>query len=389
MNIIGHAPGRNHTDDVHRHNLSLLLTAVHRSGGVPRSRLTELSGLNRSTVSQLVAELVNAKLVVEAESASQDRPGRPSRFVRPARGVCAIAVNPEVDAISLALVGLGGEIIERERHALRTDTSIETVVSNIARMIDSFDLRGRRVAGIGAAIPGLVREADGVVRLAPHLAWVDEPFSELLRAATRLPVFSANDANVGANAESLRGAGADARLMVYLNGGASGIGGGIIVGGVPLAGSSGYAGEIGHTLVNSGGRQCHCGAIGCLETEVRRDPLLQLTGLRDDQSDELSAALAASTARPLRAEVRRQLSFLGIAVRNVINAFNPDRIVLGGFLAALHSSAPDEFERISLASPLAASRESVTIVPATLGRDVLMLGAAELAFAPLLADPIA
>ena len=391
MNIMVETGGRNHTDDVHRHNLSVLLTAVHRSGGLPRARLTQLSGLNRSTVAALVAELVDAGLAIEAEPDERERAGRPSRYVRPSARVCSIAVNPEIDAIRLGVVALGGRIVAREERAISGLPSAESVVATITEMISALDLGGKLVVGIGAAIPGLIRHEDGVVRLAPHFGWIDEPFSGPLAEATGLPVFSANDASVGANAERLLGAGVNARNVVYLNGGASGIGGGVIVEGSPLSGASGYAGELGHTLVNSAGRRCHCGAIGCLETEVSQAKLMQVLGLTDPTG--LGAALAANHGvtegiGAVLDEIERQRSFLSVALRTIVNVFNPELIVFGGFLGDLYDHDPERLLTLTVGQSLDPPAEAVSMTRAALGTDTLLLGAAELAFASLLADPI-
>ncbi len=387
MNITPGAAGRNHTADVRLHNLSTVLTGVHRTGGLPRARLTELSGLNRSTTAALVAELVSAGLVVEAESDARESAGRPSRYVRPSDYPVAIAVNPEVDAVTLGVVGLGGRVLQRTRRATVGETTVEAAVATIVDLAGQIDLSRHRVVGVGAAIPGLVRREDGVVRLAPHLGWTDVPFARMLGDALGLDVQVANDATAGADAEGTFGAGRGIDNLIYLNGGASGIGGGIISGGRPLGGTAGYAGELGHTLVRSDGILCHCGATGCLETEVRRAPLLELVGLGDDDSDQLGGALCDSPSDAVRGEVARQLGYLGIALRNAINALNPERIVLGGFLAALHAAAPEQLNRSLAAWPLAASAELLSIVPAELGSDILMVGAAELAFSRLLSDP--
>ena len=386
MNIMVRSTGRNHTGDVHRHNLSVLLTAVHRSGGLPRARLTQLSGLNRSTVAALVAELVDAGLVVEAEPDARDGAGRPSRYVRPSSQVCAIAVNPEIDAISLGVVALGGTILSRERREIDGTPSAENVVATIAEMIGETDLTDKSVVGIGAAIPGLVRQEDGVVRLAPHFGWFDEPFSGPLTKASGFPVFAANDASVGANAERLLGAGVNSCNVVYLNGGASGIGGGVIVEGAPLAGASGYAGELGHTLVNSAGHRCRCGAIGCLETEVAQAQLLQVLGLADPTG--LGAALANNHSNTVVREVERQQTFLSVALRTIVNVFNPELIVLGGFLGDLYDSDPERLRELTVGQSLTPPAEAVSLARAALGSDTLILGAAELAFAQLLSDPL-
>jgi predicted NBD/HSP70 family sugar kinase len=246
------------------------------------------------------------------------------------------------------------------------------------------------VVGIGVAVPGLVREEDGVVRLAPHLGWAEEPFAARLAEATGLPALAANDARLGADAERLFGAGRGATDLVYLNGGASGIGAGVVVGGAPLTGVNGYAGELGHTLVNSSGVRCHCGAVGCLETEVSQQALLDVVGLDAADAEELEGALttavAAGDARAT-AEVERQLGYLATALRTATNVFDPGLIVLGGFLGVLHGLAPDRLPALVAEQALAASTESLRIERAALGADILMIGAAELAFRPLLAAP--
>jgi predicted NBD/HSP70 family sugar kinase len=382
----------NSTDHVRRHNLAAVLGIVHRSQGSSRSQLTRLTGLNRSTVAALVGELVERRLVFEAESDARNQVGRPSPIVRPDPLAVAIAINPEIDAITIAVVGLGGRVLTRVRHPTDHVSTAREAVDICAAVIDGLrsELEAdHRVVGIGLAIPGLVRSLDGVVRLAPHLGWVDEPVAGMLEAATGYRVVAGNDARLGTLAESTFGAGRGLGDVMYLNGGASGIGGGVITGGRALTGSAGYAGEFGHTLVNSLGTVCHCGAVGCLETEVSRSPLLALVGLDDADGDDLERALLSSEAADVRAEVHRQLDFLGVALRNAINTLNPETILLGGFLGALYAVAPAHLNSLVAHQPLRASREGVTIGRAALGSNLLMIGAAELAFSAVLADPAA
>jgi predicted NBD/HSP70 family sugar kinase len=380
----------NSNDHVRRHNLSVILELVHHNRGLSRSQLTRQTGLNRSTVAALVAELVERELVVEVDPDSSNQVGRPSPVVLPNPRIVGIAINPEIDAVTVGVIGLGGTVFKRVRHATDHPPSVVEAVEISATVIDGMrpELDALyRTVGIGVAIPGLVRTGDGLVRLAPHLNWIEEPFTALLAEVTGYTVRSANDAHLGTMAESTFGAGRDVTELIYLNGGASGIGGGIIAGGTALGGAAGYAGELGHTLVNSSGVVCHCGARGCLETEVRRERLLTLLGLADADADDLESALVASTDSAVLAEVHRQLDFLGVALRNAINTFNPQLIVLGGFLGALYEVAPEHLDGLLAEQPLKASREGVRISRAELGSDLLMIGAGELAFAPLLADP--
>jgi predicted NBD/HSP70 family sugar kinase len=380
----------NSNDSVRRHNLSVLLRLVHRSAGISRSQLTRQTGLNRSTIAALVGELVERQLVVESEPDSNNQVGRPSPIVRPAPRALGIAVNPEIDAITVGIVGLGGVVLRRVRSPLNHVPTAQEAVDISAAIIDGlreeFDLVHRAV-GIGVAVPGLVRSHDGLVRLAPHLGWVDEPLADMLEEATGFTVVAANDARLGTLAESIFGAGRGLTDVVYLNGGASGIGGGAIVNGAPLRGVSGYAGEFGHTLVNSAGVLCHCGAYGCLETEVHRSTLLEAVGLADADADDLDVALFNADAPEVTEEIFRQLDTLAITLRNAINTLNPQLIVLGGFLGALYAVAPKRLDKSVAAQTLPSPGDTVRIARAELGGNLLMIGAAELAFEGILADP--
>jgi predicted NBD/HSP70 family sugar kinase len=329
--------------------------------------------------------------VHEHEPDATNRVGRPSPVIAANPGVVVLAINPEVDAVTAGVVGLDGTVHQRVRHPTESVPTVADAVAIGRSLIDRLRAEhpaGYRILGIGAAIPGLVRVLDGAVRLAPHLDWHDEPFSELLARATGLPAAAGNDANLGALAERIFGAGRGHADLVYLNGGASGIGAGVIVDGKPLTGSSGYAGELGHTLVNSAGIRCHCGAVGCLETEVSQSALLRVLELPGADPDQLDGALvAASGNERVAAEVERQLRYLAVAVRNAVNVFNPQLIVLGGFLGSLITVAPGRLEELVTEQALGASAESLVISRAELGSNLLMIGAAELAFAGLLAHP--
>jgi predicted NBD/HSP70 family sugar kinase len=391
----GRASSRgNNLDQVRRRNLSLVLTLVHSHRGMSRAELTRATGLNRSTIAALVAELVEQRLVIESAPDPTNQVGRPSAMVLPDPATVAITVHPELDAVVVGLVSLGGEVARRIRYDTVRVPTAQEVVNIVTAIVEGMRTEldtSFRTVGIGLAIPGLVRTADGVVSIAPHLGWRDEPVAHMLEEATGFPVFSANDATIGAIAESTFGAGRGVTDLIYLNGGASGIGGGIVVDGVLLGGAAGFAGELGHTLVRSDGDECHCGATGCLETEVSRDPLLAACGLTAVEAHRLDDVLAERYASDptVRALVDRQIGYLGVALRGAINVFNPSVIVLGGFLGSLYRAAPAALEAAAIGTAMRGARDNVRIEHAALGGDILTVGAAELVFAPLLADPTA
>ncbi len=250
-------------------------------------------------------------------------------------------------------------------------------------------LEPRRIAGIGLAVPGLVREADGMVRWAPHLGWTDEPIAALIEEATGLPAVAANDASLGALAERLFGAGRGVDELLYLNGGASGIGGGVIADGRAIGGRGGSAGEFGQNRPGFSDPADRRTPGGTLEDEVSRERLLRAVGRESATEAELAGALLDSADPEVASELARQRRVLGVALGSAINVLNPEVVVLGGYLATLFASAPREFESEVAGQTISVAWEGTRIVAAELGDRRLMVGAAELAFTPLLADPAA
>jgi predicted NBD/HSP70 family sugar kinase len=370
------------TDQLRRHNLSAILTLLHHDGSQPRSALTAQTGLNRSTVAALVAELVEYNLVFESDPDPTNQVGRPSPTVNPDPRNVAIAINPEVDAVTVGVVALGGHVTDRIRHEIATvptaREAVEVSSSIIASLRPALERQGR-IVGVGMAVPGLVRAADGLVRLAPHLDWVDEPIAAMLADATGLEVSVGNDASLGAMVEHIYGAGRGLDDMIYLNGGPSGIGGGVIASGALLGGAGGYAGEFGHTRDAAGQVD--------LESLVHRADLLDALDLTAATPEELDELVQQSSDPAVLEVVHRQLAHLAPALANSINILNPRLIVLGGFLATILQRDPGYLETRVAAQTLAAAYEDVRILRAGLGSDLLMIGAAELTFASLLADP--
>ena len=381
-----------------RSNLSRLLTSVHRGGPSSRAALTRQTGLNRSTIAGLVAELAGAGLVSEGVAESARSVGRPSPLVIAESSVAALTVNPDIDAVTLGLVGLGGVVHKRVRYptggSLTADEAVNLVDALVAGMRSELDDRFS-VLGIGVAVPGLVERSTGTVTLAPHLRWRGEQFAARLTEATGYRCIVANDARTALVAEGLFGAGRGREEFVYLNGSASGIGGGIVTDGRPVLGRHGYAGEFGHRVVHPGGLPCHCGRIGCLETEVRRDRLLTAVGLDDVTAEQLPQALTEALAEGLtgkrsaevRAELDRQVGWLAQGLSDVVTALDPEAVVLGGFLATLADASGGRLQELVRSTGFAALSGDIEVVAAELGTDLLTIGAAELIFADLLDDP--
>jgi predicted NBD/HSP70 family sugar kinase len=382
------------SETVRRANLSAIVRGLHDAGPMSRSQLVAATGLTRTTIGGLVGELVAAHLVQEAPAVRQGTPGRPSPVVRIVRdGAVVLAIETLVDSLSVASVGLDGRVIVQERVTrARDERSVDAVVAHIASMAATVRARTPApIVGVGVAVAGVVRRRDGQVAMAPNLGWIDEPFGERLAAALALnvPVTVANDADLGALAEHLRGAGVGVDDLIYVSG-EVGVGGGAIVGGRPLDGLAGYAGEIGHLPVNPGGSPCRCGSIGCWETEVGEGALLSLAGLSPDAGRagiDLVLCEAQAGNQVAVAALEHVGRWLAVGLAGLVNILNPQLIVLGSMHGRIYPAIRHTVEAGLSARALPAPRAVVRIVPATLGADAPLIGAAELALEPILADP--
>ena len=379
-------------EGVRQRNLARVLRLVHLEGPLPRATLTETTGLNRSTIADLVGELSSQGLVQERAPDPSRRVGRPSPLVSAAADVVAIAVNPEVDAVTIAAVGLDRSISLRARvevDRLITPADATAIVAAQLAAWKNGGLAAARIVGVGLAVPGLVRAADGLVRNAPHLRWIDEPLRHMVADVTATPTVVGNDAMLGAIAEHLFGAARGVDDVVYLNGGASGIGGGLIIGGVPVPGAGGYAGEFGQNRPGIATASDRRAGDGVLEDEVSRARLLAAVELMTADEPTLAEALRSSRSVTVTEEIARQRRILATALANAVNVLNPSVVVLGGFLAILAEQDLDGLVEAVAVQAMPASMEGLSIRTAVLAEDRLLIGAAELAFADLLRDPAA
>lgn len=354
------------------HNRSLVLQTLYRRGELSRADLARATGLTRVTISDLVADLIAAGLVVELGQRDEARPGKPATLLGINRtGHCIIGLDLSgAESFLGALLDLDGGVIERREVRLDDTTGVDA----LNRVIDLAQQLVRAaqapVLGIGVGSPGIV-DLNGVVLTAPNLGWAGVPLRERLAEATGLPVFVANDANAAALAEmtfgggELRGRGDHEAanrgdLMVVTVG--HGVGAGLIIDGRPIIGSGSAAGEIGHVVVGTdGGQECACGKHGCLETWLA--------------APRLESAIAADPAGgdAVLDEAGRRL---GIALAPVVAALNLAEVVLSGpahlldgrllaaAVATLRSRTLDELHG------------DLKLRLSALGKDIVMRGAA-------------
>lgn len=394
--VTAHSLVGQRSETVRRANLSAIVRGLHVRGPLSRSELGVLTGLTRSAIRGLIRELAEGGLVTEERSAPAGIPGRPSPIVTPdPRSAVVLALEVNVDSLAAAVVGLGGTVHDLVRvERPRTHLSLDEIAADLATLADPLLAPWRAdpaLLGVGVAVAGVVRRSDGVVRHAPNLGWRDAPLAARLGQVLGLdlPVAVANEADLGGLAEHRRGAATGVGSVVFVTG-EVGVGGNLIVDGRPLVGAAGYAGEIGHLPVNPGGARCGCGAVGCWETEIGERALLLRAGRPVDGGraavEDVIAAAARGDAEALAA-MEQLGDWLGLGVAALVNIFNPTLVVLGGLFERIHRFMAPSIERALEEHALAASHELVSVVPGQLGSDAPVLGAAELALEPLLADP--
>jgi predicted NBD/HSP70 family sugar kinase len=385
-----------------RDALSQLVTQLHLLGGTAsRAELTERLRCGRSVMGYLLGDLASRGVVTIEQAAGNGRAGRPSHQVRVAATAPAvIGVQLQVDTVTVATVTLDGRIIDRTEFGLRPPVSADDLLSQIAREMTAQARGPHRILGAGMAIPSPVRRADGLAFALLHLGWPSVPMRELLAGQLGgIPLAVGNDANLAALAEHRHGAGRGARQLLYLTTGHIGLGGALISNGRLFDGAHGYAMEPGHLTVDPAGVPCPCGSTGCLEVECDHRGLLRAagsgaagSGAAGSGGNYADAAALLDAAGAGDAVARRAVEHvtarLGSGLASLINLTDPDWVVLAASLASYARLAPDTLAA-SLAARSFLSSSAADPVPIVAGElpDAALLGAADLAFQPLLDDP--
>jgi predicted NBD/HSP70 family sugar kinase len=386
---------------VRRHNLGIVLGHVVRTGPRSRATIAQETGLNKSTVSSLVTELIELGLLAERGTERTGSVGRPGLVVEVAAGGAAgVGLEVNVDYLSVRVVDMAGGVRHRALQAadLRgrpPEETLDALAAMARSALERLQAEGVRAAGITVALPGLVDAASGTLLLAPNLHWEDVPvataLAERLGDAGPRPTAD-NEANLAAVAELREGAGRGLSSFVHVSG-EVGIGAGIVLDRTLFRGAHGFGGEFGHMTVDPDGPPCACGSRGCLETRAGLEALLAAAG--EDEPDRvpsgepvsrLAARADAGDAAAVEA-LRDAGRWLGIALGSAANLLDPQAFVLGGFLAPLAAHLAPAAEEELRGRVLGAARRMPRLITSPLGPEAAVRGAAALALARLVDDP--
>jgi len=423
--LTGHGIG-----NIKAHNLrAVLLTLLHQ-GPTPRVRLAQLTGLSSTTITNLIAELLDQGIVAEtgkegaaaavaADSRSGNgRPGagRPATLVGIVPSArCAAGLHFGVDTIRVGVSDLFGNLLCYRVLPHPPDFSpiklLDQAAAEIEDAIDKACVSRTTLVGIGVGASGLVDPDTGVNVLAPNLGWHDVPIRDILARRLNVPIFVDNNVRAMALAEAMFGAGRGVSTLAFVYS-RVGVGAGFVVGGDVYRGSRAGAGEIGHTtMIPAGGAPCRCGNTGCLEMLVSEPEIVrqaQVLAARAPDSllarglaaadrplaagDDLAASESAADApiervfaaarggdRETLAMLDERAFYMGTALANLINLVNPDMIILGGLFAAGADLMLPRIEETMRRRAFAGLGDAVALCVTSFGRRVGAVGAAALA----------
>jgi predicted NBD/HSP70 family sugar kinase len=391
-----------------RSNLSLVLRELRKQ---PRSRAQLALDINmtKGAVSSLVAELEDRLLLHISSAGTPGTVGRPARDVSVVNSrALGLGISLSVDYLVAAVVNLTGETIARHEVPVHTPglsaqdlTSAVVDLAQQAARKAPFGDPGVLLAGVAVGAPDLVDARSGTVRRSPTIGLTDFPLrrvllGELQGLTSNIQVD--NDANLAALAEFRGGSAAGVSNLVYLTG-STGIGGGIISEGRLFRGAAGYAGEVGHMVIDPRGSLCTCGSIGCWEAECGLQAFLAAAGDEGDEIRDLGTPLderfdivvTRAQRGDLRtlAAVQKSGTYLGLGLSSLINVFNPDVIVLGGYFARLFPFLIEPVRRAVHERVMAESLAACQIVRSELGLYAGAIGAAHLVIDQIITNPTA
>jgi predicted NBD/HSP70 family sugar kinase len=345
------------------------METLRTNGSMTRSALARATGLSRTTISTLLGELIEQGIVTEAtDDAARRGAGRPATVVRLDHSAgAAVSIDVGARHLAAAVGDLAHRVLAERWIRLPAAHSAEDGMDRAAKlvleMLDEAGVEKQSVIGAAMGLPAPISQPAGLVASANILpGWAGVHVADEMSERLGLHVFVENDSNLGALAESAWGAGAGFDQLAYIKA-ATGIGAGLVQDGKLFRGTTGTAGEIGHTTVAEDGPICRCGNRGCLELYAGGAALLEQVVELADENHPACIRVLADAGR-----------HIGVAIANLINLFNPRRIIVGGELAGAGETVLAPMRVAAERSAVQAAVEAVEIVPGVLGHRAEVLG---------------
>lgn len=388
-------------------NLSTIMNYLHENAPISRSALAEITGLNKTTVSSLVQELINQRFIYEVGLDSVGT-GRPAMLlgINPTAG-CIISAEIGVDFIAAVCANFAAEVIWQHRQITQPETSqteiIDCTLKLLRQAADAGQSLNTPLLGLAIGLPGLIDQETGTLLFGPNLKWKNVPVGVILRQKFNLPIFVDNEANMAALGEYYFGAAKDYQEILYVSAGV-GLGGGIVRNGQLVGGATGFAGEFGHMTMVPNGNRCNCGNRGCWETQVSQSALFNyiraaitsgrpsvLSGLAGGNLNQLTVPMVVKAAQiddAVALEALTQIGQdLGVGIASLVNALNPDLVVFGGILSLAGEFLLPQINHQLQQRTLLWDKRATKVVLAKHGLNACTMGGIAMVYQAILAQP--
>lgn len=334
--------------DMKRHNVHLVINTIIQFGPISRTQLRDRVGLTAATVINITNDLLERNIIVQEGLASASSKGRKALMlnVNP-DAFYMLGVSLTTRRLCVGLADFRGQIVDYADvsicNTITPEQTLDIIQQKVQQLVSTHQVPTEKLVGMGVAAPGPLDAHTGLITVPPDLPnWRNVPLEKLLEERLQLPVRVSNETNAAALAECCAGAG-EKEIIFFLSMFRLGVGGGLVMGGEPLLGFHGSAGEVGHLLVQPGGRQCGCGSRGCLEAMISEDALLEAAAAAGAGELTLEELFARSQSMDpvCYGVVKQAADYLTMAICDVVHMVSPSRIVLGGTLAEMSPQLAD------------------------------------------------
>lgn len=368
-------------------NKSTVLNKIRQSGPISRAEIAKVTGITPPTVSSIVKELMDEKLVVESILGESQGGRKPTMLLLNRNDHYVIGVDAGSDSIKACVSDLVGTILVRSELPLQVHTTIDSflavLIQAIKLVIKEMGVEGSKIFGIGIAMHGVVDVAAGISLYSANSGLRNVHIKEVLENTFDLQVIVENNSRAMALGEYWFGDYGLLKSFAVVNIG-RGVGSGIIEEGKLRYGAQEIAGEIGHMTISLDGEKCSCGNQGCFETFVTGDAIVrrakkQIPDAPDDLTGEKVYAFALKGHTAYQKVLEEIGVLIGIGIVNLIHAVNPEKIVLGGGVMKSHDFLmPSILATIQQRALTEKARKNTLITLSRVGDDATVLGAAAL-----------
>ncbi|MEW6126045.1 MAG: ROK family transcriptional regulator [Acidobacteriota bacterium] len=389
-------------------NLSGIMHHLHDKAPISRADLAKMTGLNKTTVSSLITELMDNHFVQEIGISSPKGIGRRSVMldINPARGAI-VSAELGGDFLSAVTTDFATEIIWKKRESISPTLSQTAILERLLKLLKEAiaigNKKGYPLLGLALGVPGLVDGQSGNLLFAPNLGWKDVPLRDWLRKSFDTRIIVENEATLAALGEQYFGAAEGYSEVLYVSAGV-GLGGGMVIEGHLYNGASGFAGEFGHMTMNPEGESCMCGNRGCWETQVSQFALFryikeaikagstsslpaQTKGKLDHLTVEMVVDAARRGDRAALVALDKVGKYLGTGIASLINVLNPSLVVFGGILSLAGEFLLPRINEELHKRALHWTEEKVKLVVAKYGFDATVMGGVARVYRAVLANP--